>query len=471
MQINILNGVFTDQEADFRASLPINCVAVPLKTDISNGYLRVADGISAVSTTGMPTGASRGGINWKGELYRVIGSKLVKIASDGVVTTIGDVGFGSDQCSFDYSFDRLAVASGARLYYYNGTSLTQVTDTDLGAVIDLIWIDGYFMTTDGENLVVTELNDPTAVDPLKYGSSEADPDPVNGLLKVRNEVYALNRYTIEVFNNVGGENFPFSRVEGAMIPKGCVGTYAKCPLDGTFAFLGSGRNEPCSVYLAEPANAVKIATREVETVLKKYSEGQLAGAILEYREDKVNKLIYVRLPEETLVYDLAATSAIGVPIWYYHSSAVSGTAPLRAKDYVYCYGEYQVADLQDNRLGRFDSTITTQYGDVVGYQFDTQIVYNGSKGVIANQIEIVGLFGRAESGEDPYIFVSWTNDGETWSDERRLSIGRKGNRGIRPQIRQSGRFGNWRAYRIRAANSAVASYSRLEADLEPLNYG
>lgn len=470
MQISILTGVFTDQEANFRTSLPVNCVAVPLKTDISNGYLRVADGIRQVTAPDMPVGVSRGGINWNGVLYRVAGTKFVRIDADGSVTVIGDVGAG-DQCSFDYSFDRLGIGSGGDLYYFDGGTLTKVTDPDLGKVVDLIWVDGYFMTTDGEFLVVTELTDPAAVDPLKYGSSEADPDPVNGLLKIRNEVYALNRYTIEVFNNVGGENFPFARIEGAMIPKGCVGTHAKCPFDGTFAFMGGGRNEPVSVYVADAANAVKIATREIETILKEYTDEELAASILEFREDKVNKLIYVRLPRETLVYDLSATAAIGLPIWYHHTSAVIGTDPLRAKDYVYCYGGYQVADAYDGRIGVFDSTITTQYGAIVGGRFDTQILYNGSKGVIANQIEIVGLFGRAEIGDDPKIFVSWTDDGETWSDERILSIGKQGNREIRPQIRQSGRFGNWRSYRIRWANSAVASYSRLEADLEPLNYG
>lgn len=469
MQINILSAVFTDQEANFRASLPLNCVAVPLKTDISNGYLRVADGMRKIESN-MPGGLSRGGINWNETLYRVAGSSLVKLDSTGNATVIGDVGPGL-QCSLDYSFDRLAIASGGRLYYYNGSSVTQVTDPDLGAVLDVIWVDGYFMTTDGASLVVTELTDPTAVDPLKYGSSEADPDRIVGLLKIRGEVYALNRYTIEVFNNVGGENFPFSRVDGAMIPKGCVGTHAKVSFDGTFAFIGSGHNEPCSIYLADASNPVKIATREIETVLQGYTEAQLASSILEYREDRVNKLIYVRLPNETLVYDLAATAAIGIPIWYRHSSSAGEIKPLRAKDYVYCYGGYQLADVYDNTIGVFDPSISTHYGDIVSHQFDAQIIYNASKGVIVNQIEVIGLFGRSDIDDDPHIFISWTDDGETWSDERRLSIGRQGDRGKRPQIRQGGRFGNWRSYRIRGANSVVSSYSRLEADLEPLNYG
>lgn len=115
---------------------------------------------------------------------------------------------GSGYCNFDYSFDYLAINSSPYLYLYSPEKgLKQVTDGDLGKVKDVVWIDGYFMSTDGEFLVVTELTDPFAVNPLKYGSSEADPDPINALFKLRNEVYALNRYTIEVFDNVGVKTF------------------------------------------------------------------------------------------------------------------------------------------------------------------------------------------------------------------------------------------------------------------------
>jgi len=470
MQIQILNGVYSDQRADFRTSYPINCVPVPLKTNISNGYLRIAEGITRLDHGDLPAGQSRGAINWNGIEYRVIGTKLLKIAQDGTYTTVGDVGPGG-QVSMDYSFDRLAITSGGTLFYSDGTTLTQVTDADLGIALDMIWVDGYFMTTDGTSLVVTELNDPTAVDPLKYGSSEADPDPVVGLIKARNEVYAINRYTIEVFNNIGGENFPFRRVDGAIIPKGAVGTYAKCKIDGTFAFLGSARNEPCSIYLASAANPLKLATREIETLIQKYSEDELATVVMEYRETKVNQHIYVRLPNETVVYDFAASQALGIPVWFFLTSAVAGISPYRAKDFCYCYGQWRVGDTLESKLGYIDETVTTQYDNVIGYQFDTEIIYNGSKGVIVNQLEIVGLFGRAELGEDPCIFVSWTNDGEVWSDEVLLKLGKFGERQKRPQIRQGSRFANWRAYRIRGANRAVASFSRLEAELEPLAYG
>lgn len=215
MQIPILSGVVTDECANIKDSYPVNMIPVAMTSGISSGYLRTADG--AVSL-GASSGVPRGGINWNGELYRVAGTKLVKVDQFGVETVLGDVGAG-DQVTLGYSADRLAIASAGNLYYWNGVTLDQVLDPDLGTCLAFIWVDGYFVTTDGEYLVVTELADPTQVNPLKYGSSEIDPDPIITVLKARNEVVAVNRYTIEFFNNVGGSLFPFQRIEGAQLQK------------------------------------------------------------------------------------------------------------------------------------------------------------------------------------------------------------------------------------------------------------
>jgi hypothetical protein len=277
MQIPILDGIFTDSSPNFRTSYPVNLVPVPKSTGISEGYLRPADGIVK---TGDGPGANRGGLNWNGALYRVMGTKLVIVAENGTVTTIGDVGTGG-RVTMTYSFDYLAIASGGRLYLYDGSSLAQVTDSDLGVALTVVWVDGYFMTTDGEFLVITELNNPFAVDPLKYGSSEADPDPVKALLKLRNEIYALNRHTIEVFDNLGTTGFPFQRITGAQIQKGALGTHTCCVFTEAIAFMGSGTNESISVYLGANGSASKIATREIEEILAGYTEDQLSTSFMQ----------------------------------------------------------------------------------------------------------------------------------------------------------------------------------------------
>lgn len=324
-QIPIISGIYADTTADFRVSYPVNMTPTPRETGISQGYLRPSDGIVG---TGTGPGLPRGGIVWRGVAYRVMGTKLVSVGANGTVVILGDVG-GGGQCSFDYSFDRLAITSGGRLYYWDGATLAQVTDPDLGTALTVIWIDGYFMTTDGEFLVVTELLDPFVVNPLKYGSSEADPDPVLALIKLRAEVYALNRNTIEVFNNVGGDLFPFQRNESAQIQKGAIGTFACCEYLDAVTFLGGGRNESPGVYVAANANAIKISTQEIDQLLLAYTEAQLALVVMETRNDRSHDLLYIHLPDRCLVYDGGASKEMQRPVWHILTTSVADFAQYR----------------------------------------------------------------------------------------------------------------------------------------------
>ena len=464
MQIPILNGIYTDQSPDFRTAYPRNLVPVPKSQGISKGYLRPADGITLLGTGPGPT---RAAIVWDGVHYRVMGTKLVLIGADGVVVVLGDVG-GSGPASMDYSFDVLGIVSGGRLHYWDGDTLTRVKDSDIGMVIDAIWVDGYWMTTDGTSLVVTELNDRYSVNPLKYGSSEADPDPILSLKKLRGEVYALNRYTVEVFQNVGGEGFPFQRIDGAMVPRGAIGTHAACLYAETIAFLGSGRNEAPSVYLVNSGSTAKIGTREIDRILAGYTEAQLSGAVLESRVDSAHQHLMIHLPDQTLVYDAAATAVVGEHVWFPLTSSVVGLGQYQARDFLWFGGRWVVGDPASNRLGVMTSDISTHYGEVIGWDFSTQILYNEGQGAVMHELELVGLPGRVPLGADPVIWTSYTLDGQTWSQERPTPAGKQGERAKRIAWRRQGSFRNYRIQRFRGTSDAHIAFARLEAKIEPL---
>ena len=80
MQVPILNGIYSDEAADFRTSYPRNMVPVPKDQGISKGYLRPADGIL---TFGTGPGIDRGAVNWNGICYRVMGNNLVSVGATG----------------------------------------------------------------------------------------------------------------------------------------------------------------------------------------------------------------------------------------------------------------------------------------------------------------------------------------------------------------------------------------------------
>lgn len=465
MQIPVLNGIYTNTNADFRTSYPRNLVPVPKDQGISKGYLRPADGIVQLGTG---PGADRGGINWNGVCYRVMGTKLVSVADDGVITEIGDVG-GTGEVTLDYSFDRLAVASGGKLFYLQGGTLTQVTDADLGTVLDVLWVDGYFMTTDGTYLVVTELNDPFSVNPLKYGSAEADPDPIKSLIKLRNEVYACNRYTIEVFQNVGGELFPFQRIEGAYMMRGVVGTHSVAMFMENLAFLGGGRNEAPAVWIGSNGSTQKISTREIDQALLEYTEAELSTVVMETRITNGHQFLYMHLPDQTFVYDGAGSQAVGEPVWFHLTSSIVGKATYRARNFVWCYNKWLCGDPTTTKHGYLVDNISSHYGDTIGWDFGTMILYNESRGAIFHELELVALTGRVQPGDNPTVWTSYTLDGLVWSQEKSRSAGKHGETMKRLTWMQQGFMRSWRCQKFRGTSETHLSIARIEARIEPLN--
>ncbi len=466
MQISILKGIYTDGNSDFRTLYPRNLIVVPKEQGISQGYLRPAEGIVQLGTG---PGVDRGSINWNGLCYRVMGTKLVLVAEDGTVTTLGEVG-GVDQATLDYSFDRLAVSSGGNLFYWNGSTLTQVTDPDLGTVIDFIWVDGYFMTTDGEFLIITELADPLAVNPLKYGSSEADPDPIKAVLKLRNEPVALNRYTVESFSNIGGDLFPFQRIDGAQLQKGVIGTHACIVYMDNIVFLGSGRNESPAVWLGSNGNTAKLSSREIDQILLNYTEEQLATVVFETHSDSGLDHLYIRLPDQTLVYDGASSQKIGEPVWMILTTSITGLAQHRASNRVWCYDKFIVGDPQSSNVGFQTDDVGTAWGEKIGWDFGTMIAYNEGRGAIFHELELVCLSGRALLGFDPQIGTEYSLDGEVWSQIKYAKAGKQGERAKRITWLQQGTMEHWRMQRFSGTSDARLSFARLEARLEPLAF-
>jgi hypothetical protein len=462
-QISILKGIYVDQGASFRASYPRNLEPVVDENGISKGYLRSAPGIIQLAAG---PGEDRGAINWLGVGYRVMGTSMVRF-SGSTVDVLGDVGFGG-AVAMDYSFDRLAINSGDRLYYYYSGSLSQVTDPDLGAVIDMMWIAGYFMVTDGVYVAVTELSDPFAVDPNKYGSAEADPDRIVALRKVRGEAYVLNRYTIENLQNVGGNGFPFQANNGGLIPKGCVGSRARTDFLQTFAFVGGARNEAISVYLAGPGEAVSISTPEIDRILGELDDASQASIELESRTLQNDQRLYVHLPDQCLVYSQAATLAAGFPVWDVLAGGALSNQRYPARHFTLLSGKW-ICGSPTGALGYLSDLVETHYGAVAGWEFATVFSYNGGKGAIIQALELVAATGSAPLGADATAFLSITQDGRTWGQERAIPQGAFGQTMKRLQWRPGTKISNYAGFKFRGANTAIASFARLEATIQGLN--
>lgn len=429
-------GDKSSSETDYRDQLLVNYTMVERKIKGDDGYILSHPGLTSYGTA---EGIDRGGIynSRQQDQLRISGQRLVSVDDAGVVTSIGLIS-GTDQASLPYSFTTQGIIANGRFWLYDGVSLDQVVDPDVGSPIDGVWINGVYFLTDGENLYHTRADDETAIDPLTFATSEFSPDRTIGLLKNKqNQVVVLNRYSTEWFVDGGGTNFRFRRVEGKAVKVGIVGTHAKAEMDGQVFILGNRKEESPSVHILGSGNSVTIATREIDQIIETYDEDQLSVAVLEARVSKRDKFLIVRLENHTLLYNLAIAKKFGnTRAWTILKTDIAGDTPWRARNGVFDprASKWIYGDSIDSRLGFLDDTTNLQYGEEIEEIFYTPIAKLETFSV--NSFEVDTLPGFSPG--DIKAFFSMSYDGVTYGKEYTLTTSKVNDYNIRVFLRRLG---------------------------------
>jgi hypothetical protein len=215
-------------------------------------------------------------------------------------------------------------------------------------------------------------------------------------------------------------------------------------------------------------NSQKISTREIDIVLSGYTEAQLAASFMETRTDRDHRQLLIHLPDKCLVYDGASSAGAQQPVWYTLSSSLDGNGAYRSSRLVYAYNRWNTGDTASSAFGYLVDDISTHWGQAIGWSFQTQIIYNESRGVVVHDLELVALTGRVALGADPQISTSYSEDGVTYSQPKFIRAGKIGDRSKRLVWLQQGAFRHWRLQRFSSTSDAFLSFARLEARLEPL---
>jgi hypothetical protein len=465
MQIPLISGIGTTETAEFEEVYPTSLEQIGGQNGIAKGQVRLAPGSVTVSTG---PGVCRGAILWSATHLRVMGTKLVSVDKNGITTTLGDVG-GTGPVSWARGFDRIGIRSGTSLYYWNGTTLTEVTDTDLGKCLDVAWLNGQFFSTDGTYILAADIDDPTSWTATRYGSAESSPDAVTGLIVSRNEMFVLGDNTIEVDSYTGGSNFPLTVNTGATIPKGCVGPMAKCLYSQSFAFVGGGFNEQPGVFLQDGASAQKISTRAIDKMLASVADPSLIE--MESRVSDDEERLFIHLPDKTLVFLMNASTAAQDKVWYIAKSGRGMENAYRLRHPVLAYGKWWVGDTETASLGTLSDQTGDHFGDSTGWQFQTTLTWNKAKGFIVHDFELVGLYGRGVASP-AVVYWSSSKDGQTWSMERANRMPVSGDRKGRLTWNPHARYRNYATWRFRGDSNSLIGIAALNVpddSIESLN--
>ena len=467
--ITFLKGDKVGSETDYRDSLPINMTGIARPLMGADGYMLETPGLTAFGTA---IGVDRGA-NWNerfNQHYRVSGNEFISVSQSGNITSLGSI-LGSFQCSMPYSFETQGIVGDGKFYLYDPVNgYRQVTDPDVRIPIDGVWIDGYYCLTDGEFLYHTEIVAGTPIEdsiqPLALATAEFSPDATVGVGRTTdNKWIAFNRYTIEFFQNVGGDTFAFSRVNGRSVSVGLVSTHAKCMVGDTWFFVGGGKNESISVYALGGGNAQKVASREVEKLLSGYADSELAYMTMEEREFDGYAYVILHLPTKTVMLNLTLAEKVGFDnAWSLLTTGTNGFQ-WRARNGIYDprIGSWIYGDKSSANMGRLDSDSAEQYGEIQEWYLNTPFLNIETASI--DELEIQTIPGFTTTS-DATVFISITYDGVIYSQERTIEYGLPGQYGSRFIGRRLGYVSDWFAIRLRGATR-----SRMVFSVAKLTYG
>lgn len=464
MQLPLIRGE-RQSNLDYRDNLPVNFTTVIKQTKGAGGYLLTHDGLTEFSQV---SGKARGGIfnDRFNKHYRVSGNAFESINADGSVDVLGVIS-GSSVCSFARSFNTQSILSDGKWYLWDGATLTQQLDPELGVPIDHDWFLGIYVFTDGESVFHSDVVNETSISPLKYSSSEFAPDPILGVSRSgHQQIAAFNRYSTEYFffnPSAPSGTSVLQVIQNKTVRAGIVGTHCKTLLDDLFFILGGRIDESPSFHIINGTSIESFSTREVDKLIAEYDETELKDVVLETRVVDRDKFIIAHLPNETLLYNHTVARQVGITqAWTIIKTDVEVDNPWRGKFGVFDprASKWIYGDILENKLGYLDQQSASQYGEQV-----EQILYSPivpvKQGSIDNfEIETIPGYSSA----DVTCSFSMSYNGVTYGQEYFNAISTPDNYNDRYIARRLGYVSDDFNFKFRIVSNDKVAFSGLKVN-------
>ena len=464
--IPFIKGDKVDNNTDFRDALPVNYYAVLRDIYGEQGYMINYYGLTDFATG---QGVSRGSI-WveraglEGQ-YRVSGTSLIKIENDQSVTVLGTIS-GTDQASMTYSLNNLAIVADKKLYYYNPTDgFRQIIDSAVGSPIDIVWADFRFVLTDGEYLFQSSLLDESEYEPLDFSGSDFQPDKILGVgLNDDNELISFGALTTEYFQNIGRDNFSYTRIQLKAVKSGIAGTHCKAEFKNKWFSLTRRASTQFQFSIIQSGSSESITSREIEKVLTNYTYEELSKTKIEvFTKDAVTWMI-AHLPSETLAYNYTLSKVIGIDLaWSILKTDVYADKTYRGKDMTYDprFSKWLIGDKLGGKIGFLDDSVCTHYNEIVEGLLFTPIIPMETLSI--NEIKFKTIPGISPDN-DATVFVSRTDDMRVHSKEHIEQYGVRFDYNKNFISRNHGYVRDETAFKIRTASRSRMAFCRFDVD-------
>jgi len=327
-------------------------------------------------------------------------------------------------------------------------------------------LDGYFIFIQGNTnqFYVSDINS-FVVNPLSFASAEGDPDDIVAIIANNRDLWILNERTTELFSNTGNADFPFERVGGGFVEKGCAAKYSVAKIEGNVFWLGRDEAGQGIVYAARGLVPQRISTHAVEASIKKYADISTATA---YTYQSGGHSFYVlNFAEGTWVYDLSTK------MWHERAYTNAGVLERhRAENHAFYqpFGIHLVGDYSGNQVYKLNDDYFSDDGAEITRLRSFPHLSNSSNRLFCKSLKIdmevgIGLNGITQ-GSDPQVMLDFSDDGgHTFGNEHWTSVGSIGEYKKRVYWRRLGSFRD-RVFRIKITDPVKVNLIAAEIDIE-----
>lgn len=402
----------------------------------------ILHGSPGLSTFATLTGGPVRGLHvFGGTLYAVIGPTFASVSSVGVVTSIGTVS-GSDRVSMADNGTQIVIVNGVTGYTYTAAGgLAQITSVNFFPASTVAYSDGYFIFERLEtgSWFISGLLDGTAYDSTDYSTTSADPDNAIAVLADHGEIWVFGERSIEGYWNSGAADFPFTRISGGRIERGCGAKFSTAKLDNSVYWLG----DDFVVYKANGYQPQRISTHAIEYAISQYSTKDDAFAYTYTEEGHAFYVLTFPTGNATWVHD-ASTG-----LWHermFRDPNDNSENRHRSNCYAYCYGKHLVGDYSTGTVWQMSLDTYADGSWPIKRIATSPVLHAQGNRAFMSMLDIdieTGVGLNSGQGSDPQLMLRASDDGgRTWSSERWASIGAMGDYRQRARWSRMGSFYN-----------------------------
>ena len=409
MNISFATQAYQSKSLPLSAQRMVNIYAESEPPDAKSQIaLFGAPGLTNFATCG--AGPIRGFRVMGGMLYVVAGPTLYSVTSAGVGTALGGAISGTGVVSMSDNGTQIIIVNGAFGYVYSATSGFQIiTSPNFHASSSVTFFDNYFVLAwDGTNkFFISGTLDGTSYDGLDFASAEVSSDYVVAVVNQQENLLVFGQTTIETWYDAGTVNFPFQRIDGGTIERGCAAALTPVKEDNSVFFLG----DDCVFYRLDGTIPRRISTHAIEDAWQRYT--LVSDAFTFSYTFEGHKFIVLTFPtaNATWVYDISTS------LWHERDSRDANNNNFgrwRGNCGISAYNKILIGDAYSGQIGYIDGTLNTEFGNTMRAEMISPVINNDRRRIFMSRFELdieQGVGNTVDPGENPQILLSWSDDG------------------------------------------------------------